>query len=331
MSRWTNGASEQDTMAEQSFLQSKPWAQFQRSLGRPFFEYDQDFISAVIFKYPLPLGRNYLYVPYGPVLDLTQTLGGIKNPINKFVDFLLNLARKEKAIFIKAEPTIDHVAQLLVENGFKESFKEIQPPKTLIIDLDQDKESILEKMHYKTRYNIKVAEKHSIEVSESNDVEIFWNLIKKTSARDKFSTHPRDYYVKLFNFFKENNEITVKIFIAKHTPVTSKVNGQGGKPIAAAIVLLYKDFGYYLHGASDYGHRNLMAPYKLHWEIIKYLKGKEYKSYDLWGINANKWPGVTRFKLGWGGRVIEYPGSFDLPVSKLWYFIYKNVKKYFNV
>ena len=304
-------------MTEQNFLQSKPWAQFQKSLGRPFFEYDQDFISAVIFKYPLPFGRSYLYVPYGPTLDLTQMLGGIKNPIDKFVNFLLNLAREEKAIFIKAEPTIDHVTQLLAENGFKKSFKEIQPSKTSVIDLDQNEESILEKMHHKTRYNIKVAEKHSIEISENNGVEIFWNLIKKTSARDKFSTHSREYYQKLLNFFENNDEVITKIFIAKH----------GGKALAAAIILLYQGSGYYLHGASDYEHHNLMASYKLHWEIIKYLKGKEYKSYDLWGINANKWPGVTRFKLGWGGRVIKYPGSFDLPVSGFWYFAYKSARK----
>ncbi len=302
-----------------SFLQTKIWANFQKSLGRSFFEYNQDFISATVYKYPLPFGKSYLYIPYGPELDLNRMLGGFNDPVRKFVYFIGELAQKEKSIFIKVEPTIDHVAQLLAENKFKKSFKEIQPSKTVLIDLNENEESLQEKMHYKTRYNIKVAEKHNIEISESNDLEIFWNLIKKTAARDKFSTHNREYYQKLLNFFENNNEIITKIFIAKHA----------GKPIAAAIVLLHKGSGYYLHGASDYEHRNLMAPYKLHWEIIKYLKNKKYKTYDLWGINSNKWPGVTRFKLGWGGRVIEYPGSFDLPVSKLWYFAYNNARKIF--
>lgn len=304
-------------MASSSFLQTKSWAEFQRSLGRPFFEYEKDFVSAVIFKYPLPFGKSYLYIPHGPALDLTQMLGGIKNPIIKFVNFLAELARKEKSIFIKVEPTIDHVAQLLAENGFKKSLKEIQPSKTVIVDLGQTEGILQEKMHYKTRYNIRVAEKHNIEIYEPDDIEIFWNLVKKTAARDKFFTHTKDYYQKLLNFFKNGEEIVTRIFLAKHA----------SKPIAAAIVLLHKNSGYYLHGALDYDHRNLMAPYRLHWEIIKYLKAKGYKTYDLWGIDANRWPGVTRFKLGWPGRIIEYPGSFDMPISKLWYFAYKRARK----
>lgn len=52
------------------------------------------------------------------------------------------------------------------------------------------------------------------------------------------------------------------------------------------------------------------------------LKLLNFKLYDLWGIDTQKWPGVTRFKLGWGGRVVEYPGAFDLVVSKLWYYAY---------
>ena len=67
----------------------------------------------------------------------------------------------------------------------------------------------------------------------------------------------------------------------------------------------------------------------MHWEIIKKLKVEGCKLYDFWGIDANKWPGVTRFKLGFEGQVVEYPGSFDLPISKIWYLIYKIARKIF--
>lgn len=315
-------------MAEQNFLQSKSWAEFQKSQGRPFFEYDQDFVSAMIFKYPLRLGKNYLYIPYGPGLDLTQMLGGIKNPINKFLDFAVGLGRKEKAVFIKVEPAIDYVAQLLVEAGFKKAEKEIQPSKTLIVDLGKDEELLQNEMHHKTRYNIKVAEKHNIEVTESDDLNTFWQLIKKTSTRDRFSAHTKIYYQALLDFFKggqsgpneAGGEIITKIFMAGSRP---------SRPAAAAMILLHQGWGYYLHGASDYSQHSLMAPYKLHWEIIKNLKAGGYKNYDFWGIDTHRWPGITRFKLGWGGRVVEYPGSFDLPISKLWYLAYQVARKVF--
>ena len=67
----------------------------------------------------------------------------------------------------------------------------------------------------------------------------------------------------------------------------------------------------------------MMAPYYLHWELIKVAKKYGLNNYDFWGIDAKRDPGVTRFKLNWGGQTIEYPGSFDLPVSKFWYLVYK--------
>ena len=94
------------------------------------------------------------------------------------------------------------------------------------------------------------------------------------------------------------------------------------KPIAGAILLTYGDTVYYLHGAMDRDYKSWMAPYLMHWEIIKWAKKQGYHYYDFWGIDTSRWPGVTRFKLGFGGQQVEYPGSFDMPISKFWYFAY---------
>ena len=77
----------------------------------------------------------------------------------------------------------------------------------------------------------------------------------------------------------------------------------------------------------DRDYKNMMAPYLMHWEIIMWAKSRGYEYYDFWGIDPQKWPGVTRFKLGWGGRVVEYPGSFDMPISSFWYFVYNLARK----
>ena len=305
-----------------SFLQTTTWMNFQRTLGREVFEYNENNISAKVIKYRLPFGRSYLYIPHGPEFDLNAMTGGFKNPIATFVHWLRALADPpaggRKAIFIKAEPLADSIAQLLVSEGkFRQSKKAIQPAKTIIIELDKDESELLGAMHHKTRYNIKVAEKHGVTVAASNDSEGFWKLMGKTTARDKFSPHPRAYYQKLLEQI-HGSEMYTKLFIAE----------QGETLIAAAIVLIYGDTGYYLHGASDYDYHALMAPYKLHWEIIQYLKTHGLQKYDLWGIDARQWPGVTRFKLGWGGQTVEYPGAFDLVLSCPWYLVYKFARKF---
>jgi lipid II:glycine glycyltransferase (peptidoglycan interpeptide bridge formation enzyme) len=249
-------------------------------------------------------------------MDFNAMIGGFKTPIRNFVDYLAKLGRKGGSIFVKAEPLTGNVAQTLVDFGFKKVQKEIQPSKTVVIDVQKKDVDLLGAMHYKTRYNIKVAQSRGVSVEESKDIATFWHLLKKTTTRNEFSGHPRSYYEKLLNF-DWGEGIEVKLFLAKYQ----------NKPAAAAIVLIYGNTGYYLHGASDYDFRSAMAPFMLHWQIIQWLKRAGIKGYDLWGIDAKKWPGVTRFKLNWGGRVIEHPGSFDLPISEAWYRLYKLARK----
>ncbi|MDO8558899.1 MAG: peptidoglycan bridge formation glycyltransferase FemA/FemB family protein, partial [bacterium] len=184
-------------------------------------------------------------------------------------------------------------------------------------------DELLTAMHHKTRYNIGVADKHGVVVGEDGNVDSFLRLLKKTAKRDRFNPHPAEYYKKMFDY----SGFQTKLYSAKHD---GKPFGKAqGEPIAAALILIYGDAGYYLHGASDYECHSLMAPYALHWHIIKQLKAEGLKQYDLWGIDARKWPGVTRFKLGWSGQTVEYPGSFDLPISKFWYLVYQLARKIF--
>ncbi len=302
-----------------SFLQTEEWLEFQKEAGHKVWRFDDGKIRANIIKLGLPLGRSFLYIPHGPEIDFEHVVGGIKNELASFVKYLKDLAQKEKAIFIKFEPLSGVVMELLYRKGVQRSSKQIQPYKTVILDLNLPEEHLLGKMHSKTRYNIKVAEKHGITIRESNDVEVFWQLLQKTTKRDRFSSHSKDYYKKLVEFFGSGGELKSEIMFAY----------KGDEAVAGAMVLRYGDTGYYLHGASDYEHRAMMAPYALHWEIIRKLKGEGFKYYDFWGIDAKKWPGVTRFKLGWGGDLKEYPGSFDIPVSKLWYWTYSLARRIF--
>ncbi|TSC74721.1 MAG: Methicillin resistance protein, partial [Parcubacteria group bacterium Gr01-1014_44] len=141
----------------QSFLQSKEWFDFQKSLGRGVFLYEEGGIKTGVIKLPLPFKKSYLYIPHGPAMDFNQMTGGIDNAVRNFLQYLKTLAKKEKAIFIKAEPFNDSVAQFLAKNKFKKSKKEIQPSKTVVLDLTQTEDQLLDRLHHKTRYNIKVA------------------------------------------------------------------------------------------------------------------------------------------------------------------------------
>jgi lipid II:glycine glycyltransferase (peptidoglycan interpeptide bridge formation enzyme) len=295
------------------FLQSPEWEEFQKSVGRKTWRID----GVLMIKMPLTMGNSYLYA------------GGMNFQFSifnfqKFVEKIAEIAKKERAIFFKVEPMSDEasVNDNLIKAGFKKSSKEVQPQKTIIFDIEKSEEELLAVMHEKTRYNIRLAERKDLrftiydfppgadpplaERAEKKAAEVFWQILQKTSNRDNFHTHPKDYYKKLLEM------ANAKLFAVEYK----------GKVIAANIILFHKNRAVYLHGASDYEYRNLMAPYLLHWHIIKYAREQGFSEYDLWGIDEKKWPGVTRFKKGFGGKEISYVGSYDYVFSAGWYGMY---------
>ncbi|OGZ58966.1 MAG: hypothetical protein A3E58_01340 [Candidatus Spechtbacteria bacterium RIFCSPHIGHO2_12_FULL_38_30] len=167
-------------------------------------------------------------------------------------------------------------------------------------------------MHKKTSYNIRLSEKKFLKVENSKDINAFWDLLKKTSNRSEFAVHPKEYYKKLIEL--EN----VDLYFVKTRDQFA----------AAAIVISYNNRMTYLHGASDYSLRKYMAPYFLHWELIKIAGREDMDEYDLWGIDEKRWPGVTRFKRGFGGKEVQYIGSFDLVFKPVWYWAYKFKNKF---
>ena len=306
-------------MITKSFLQTKEWLDFQKYVGRKTWRFDDTKMQANIIRHDLPMGMNYLYIPHGPAIFLDSIHHGLKNEVASFTNYIKDLGNKNKSIFIKVEPLSDMAIEMIYRRGFRRSSKHIQPQKTVVLHLDLPEEHLLGKMHQKTRYNINLASKKGLTFTEKENLDVFWGLLKKTAEKDNFSTHSKDYYKKLLQFFKDKEGFIVKMFLVYLE----------GKPVAGAIVLVYANTAYYLHGAMDRNYANMMAPYFMHWEIIKWAKNHRLGYYDFWGIDANKWPGVTRFKLGWGGNVVEHPGSFDLPVSWFWYFAYSILRKVF--
>ena len=285
-----------------SFLQSKNWLDFQKSLGRKVWQID----SVNIIRHNLPLGKGYFYSP--------RTEGDFLS--KEFLNRIKEVANQENAIFFKIEPQEQIDESLLKKSGFIKG-KDIQPRKTLILDITKTEKELLNQMHYKTRYNIRLAEKKGVEIraksqkSKVKNFEEFWRLLQQTAKRGNFRTHPKEYYKKMLEIIPET-----ELFIAEHQ----------NRVIAANIVIFYQKTAIYLHGASDYQYRSLMAPHLLQWKQILEAKRRGCIEYDFWGIDEKKWPGVTRFKKGFGGKQVIYPGAYDLVFQPVWYKIYKLAK-----
>jgi lipid II:glycine glycyltransferase (peptidoglycan interpeptide bridge formation enzyme) len=217
----------------------------------------------------------------------------------------------------------------------------MQPSELFIIDITKSEEDLLAEMKPKTRYNIKVAQKHSVGISrEKKYLDDFLRLIKITAIRDKIAPHPDEYYRKMFEIIPEEN---LKIYLAEFE----------GKIIAANIVVFYGKFATYLHGASDNEYRSIMAPYLLQWQAIIDAKMARCNFYDLGGVkthNANRiahnaddtryvirdtssWAGITRFKIGFSANTepIIFPGSYDMILNSFKYNLYRILQRMKNI
>jgi len=134
-----------------------------------------------------------------------------------------------------------------------------------------------------------------------------------TGGRDNFRLHGAAHYKNLLTVAPD----FIKLFLAEYR----------GRNIAAGFFCFWGDKVTYLHGASDNEFRNVMAPYLLQWFLILAAKKEGYRYYDFYGLDEKKWPGVTRFKLGFGGRTVEYPGTYDVIFNSAGYRIYNLARK----
>jgi len=293
--------------------QSASWAELQggQSWRIVLRSDDGDLLSfAQIFQKKLPLGMSWLHVPRGPIGEVSALL----------LAEIEKLGRETGTILIRfdwAEGSQVDMKDTQLKPAHATQF----PETTLLLDLTQSEDELLVQMKPKGRYNIRVAEKHGVTVREARDpaaADIFFELLKKTTARDGFAGHEQAYYRQFLETLGEH----ASCFIAEHD----------GQPIAASLVTYFADRATYYYGASDHAFRHMMAPYLVQWQAIQAAKVQGYKKYDFLGIapedaEGHELAGVTSFKKKFGGTVVEYPKSSELILQPTKYFLLKLYKK----
>lgn len=283
------------------------WFEFQKNIGRQAWLLEADGASALVVKHNLPLGLSWLEVPRGPLWKSEKDLNEILKKIKK-------LGKKENAIFVRLSP---YNKFKISDLRFKTSKNDNHPETSLTIDLDQDEADILKQMKPKGRYNIKVARKHGVTISESSEIDEFYKILSTTANRDGFGIHPKAYYQQMLDSMPDN----AQLLIAEYE----------GKVIAGGIFVYFDEWGIYYYGASESKYRNVMAPYLIQWKAIEEAKERGCKYYDFLGIapeNAKNhpWLGVTQFKKKFGGSVMHYPKAKEFILKPFWYWTYRLYK-----
>lgn len=217
---------------------------------------------------------------------------------------------------------------------FRRAAADIQPPDTVLLDLSPGEAALLEGMKPKWRYNIRLAEKKGVTVSEaraSGDwqpaLSRFYELYRETSERDRIALHPESYYRSLFEVAAREGRgegprfPDLRVWTASHE----------GAALAAIITIFWGGQAVYLYGASSNEKRNLMPAYALQWAAIKAAREAGCTEYDFYGIPPTDDPehpmaGLYRFKTGFGGRIVHRAGSWDYPLRPVAYSAFRTAE-----
>lgn len=304
------------TLPRRHILQSWEWGQFKSRWGWTprYLMTATGAAAALVLRRSLsPLKLNVLYVPKGPALDY-----GDVALVDEVLSQLVDLARRERAIFIKIDPDLPAPDRsLLLDRGWRYSREQIQFRNTMLIDLTRSDDELLAAMKPKTRYNVRLAQKKGVTIrsGDRGDLDLLYAMYAETAQRDGFIIRPPDYYRDAWGSFIQSG-------LAR--PLIAEVAGEA---VAGLILFLFADRAWYFYGMSRSVHRDKMPNYLLQWEAMRQARAQGCTVYDLWGApdqvnEADPLWGVYKFKDGLGARFAEQAGAHDYVVSRIGYWLY---------
>lgn len=306
------------------FLQLWEWGLVKRGMGWEelplILEEDGEIRAAMlILKRALPLPgmkKCILYSPRGPVVDVeSQELCQV------LLAGAARVARDHGAIFLKMDPAVDHrqeqFADILSACGLRKNetgldFEGVQPRFVFRLDISPSETLLLENMHQKWRYNIRLASRKGVVIRQAEnkeDLRIFYDILLETAQRDQFLIRGYEYFEWIWDHMVLNGY--GQIFVAEYE----------GQAIAATLAMILGEKAWYLYGASSNEHRNVMPNYLIQWEMIRWAKRQGCTMYDFRGVSGdldenNPLYGLYRFKKGFGGELTEFIGEYDQVYSR---------------
>jgi peptidoglycan pentaglycine glycine transferase (the first glycine) len=300
-------------------LQTGEWGELKSAFGWQPVRIVNGGVGVQILFRKLPLGLTVGYIPKAAIRGQQSALN---QELWREIDAT---CKQHRAIFCKLEPDLwnDHTPEIL-NLQLQTSPHNIQPPRTIVVDLKASEEELLARMKQKTRYNIRLAEKKMITIRAWNDIDSFHQMMLLTGGRDGFGVHSRDYYQRAYELLHPKQ--IAELLVAEYER----------KPLAALFVARNGNRAYYLYGASTNEERNRMPTYLLQWEAMKWARACGCEEYDLWGVpdedeatleanfesrHEGLW-GVYRFKRGFGGELKRTAQAMDRVYNPFLYWAY---------
>jgi lipid II:glycine glycyltransferase (peptidoglycan interpeptide bridge formation enzyme) len=292
-------------------LQTRAWGEFKRAWGwRPTYWIAQaggKDVAVLFLRRRAPGFGELWYAPKGP---------GVRDA-GAVVEVLSDRQPMRSAFAVKVEPEIEEAPAITREwaaAGLRKAQGDVQMSRaTIIVDLDRDEDELLASFKSKTRYNIRLAGRRGVEVApvEMTDANIatMYSLMATTRERAGFFLRSEKYFRGYWELQAATGQ--AQLFFASWQ----------GQVLAGLFATFLGSHGWYKDGGSIKEHSDLMAPHLLQWEVMRWLRQRGVRTYDLVAVppasqltESHPLFGLYRFKSGFSEQVTEFVGTWDLPL-----------------
>jgi peptidoglycan pentaglycine glycine transferase (the first glycine) len=271
-------------------------------------------LAQILFRHFGPLTLAYL--PRGPVLA-----PGADDDLELLKEIDDACARK-RAISLIIEPA--HPLPDTWRNhgvGLIPAQQTVQSPRTMLVDLTLDDETLVRQMRKDTRYNISYALRNGTSADHEEPtpeaLDEFFAMLSDTATRSDFGIHNREYYADFMRLFRD-----------KATLIFARTDGVTTAGLIACRNGIYAR-SMYAGTRPDQRSRGDAA--LLRFAAMRWARAHGCTTYDLGGLApvdpamiddspehpradaVNRMKGVETFKTGFGGEVFTFPHTMERP------------------
>jgi lipid II:glycine glycyltransferase (peptidoglycan interpeptide bridge formation enzyme) len=179
----------------------------------------------------------------------------------------------------------------------------VQLTSTQIIDLGKSEGELWSDVYKSSRRYVNGARRRGCGVREGGeaDLPVFYDILVGTAERSGFIPRAFDAYRDVYRAFAAEGRALLLIGSLPD-----------GRDVSSKLILTCGGRASQLYGGLTDAGGELRAGHLFEWEAIVRCKAAGARIFDMWGRST---PGIAHFKQGFGGRVVEYGGTFDLVVN----------------
>lgn len=293
-------------------MQSLAWSEMKRRQGLNsvhlgLFEDDQLCGGAIFYTSRYAHGAGIMVAPEGPVVPWQDRSRAVSY-LRELTAACRQMAAEQEIAFMRIEPRLPGPPPPVFRE-FGRAPLDLVPRQTLYLDLlpGAPEAELLAGMKPKGRYNINVAYRHGVEISEhcsQSAVEEFYAAVLQASVRDRFVLEPQSFFETLAATLCPAGHAT--FLLAHHE----------GDLLGALLLIKYGDRATYLYGGVTNEKRNLMGGYALQWAAIRHARASGCRIYDFYGYVPHRSPEhrysrFSQFKSQFGGQAVKFMGAHD--------------------